>query len=31
MNAQEFGALPADGNADALLSQKGLPPKPMGS
>ena len=29
MNAQEFGALPADGNPDALLSQEGLPPKPI--
>ena len=29
MNAQEFGALPADGNSDALLSQEGLPPKPI--
>ena len=29
MNAQEFGALPADGNPDALLSQEGLPLKPI--
>lgn len=29
MNAQEFGALPADGNPDALLSQEGLPPEPI--
>ena len=29
MNAQEFGALPADGNPDALLSQEGLPIKPI--
>ena len=29
MNAQEFGALPADGNPDALLSQERLPPKPI--
>ncbi len=29
MNAQEFGALPADGGPDALLSQEGLPLKPM--
>ncbi len=29
MNAQEFGALPADGSPDALLSQEGLPIKPI--
>ena len=29
MNAQEFGALPPDGNPDALLSQAGIPPKPI--
>ena len=29
MNAQEFGALPADGNPDALRSQEGLPLKPI--
>ena len=29
MNAQEFGALPADGNPDALLSQEGLPLRPI--
>lgn len=29
MNAQEFGALPADGNPDALLSQEGLPFRPI--
>ena len=29
MNAQEFGALPPDGNSDALLSQEGLPLKPI--
>lgn len=29
MNAQEFGALPPDGNPDALLSQEGLSPKPI--
>lgn len=29
MNAQEFGALPADGNPDALPSQEGLPLKPI--
>ena len=29
MNAQESGALPADGNPDALLSQEGLPLKPI--
>ena len=29
MNAQEFGALPADGNPDALHSQEGLPLKPI--
>ena len=29
MNAQEFGALPPDGNPDALLSQEGIPPKPI--
>ncbi len=29
MNAQEFGALPADGSPDALLSQEGLPLKPI--
>ncbi len=29
MNAQEFGALPADGNPDALLSREGLPLKPI--
>ncbi len=29
MNAQEFGALPADGNSDALLSQEGLPLRPI--
>ena len=29
MNAQEFGALPADGNPDALLSQEGIPLKPI--
>lgn len=29
MNAQEFGALPPDGNADGLLSQEGIPPKPI--
>ena len=29
MNAQEFGALPADGNPDALRSQEGLPVRPI--
>ena len=29
MNAQEFGALPPDANSDALLSQEGLPLKPI--
>ena len=29
MNAQELGAPPADGNPDALLSQEGLPLKPI--
>ena len=29
MNAREFGALPPDGNSDALLSQEGLPLKPI--
>ena len=29
MNAQEFGALPPDGNSDALLSAEGLPLKPI--
>ena len=29
MNAQEFGALPADGNPDALLSQEGFPVRPI--
>ena len=29
MNAQEFGALPPDGNPDALLSQEGIPAKPI--
>ncbi|MDE0684216.1 MAG: Uma2 family endonuclease [Candidatus Poribacteria bacterium] len=29
MNAQEFGALPPDGNSDALLSPEGLPLKPI--
>ena len=29
MNAQEFGALPADGNPNALLSQEGLPLRPI--
>ena len=29
MNAQEFGALPADGNPDALLSPEGLPLRPI--
>ena len=29
MNAQEFGALPADSNPDALLSQEGLPLRPI--
>ncbi len=29
MNAQEFGALPADGNPDALLPQEGLPLRPI--
>jgi len=29
MNAQEFGALPPDRNSDALLSQGGLPLKPI--
>lgn len=29
MNAQEFGALPADGSPDALRSQEGLPLKPI--
>ena len=29
MNAQEFGALPADGNPDALRSQEELPLRPI--
>ncbi|MCY3742714.1 MAG: Uma2 family endonuclease [Candidatus Poribacteria bacterium] len=29
MNAQEFGAPPPDGNSNALLSQEGLPLKPI--
>ena len=29
MNAQEFGALPPDANSDALLSQEGLPLRPI--
>ena len=29
MNAQEFGALPAEENPDILLSQEGLRPKPI--
>ena len=29
MNAQEFGALPPDGNPDALFSTEGLPLRPI--